>query len=102
MMTSLKDMVHDMVNDYQNSGEYEDGLNTVTLSSPDGWLEVDVEMYNEADIEYDSGNYDIPPSCSGKCTLTPRKVFAKYYDEESDTNIELDMTKDFDVFIFRF
>lgn len=85
--------------DYLHSS-LEEGNNTTILSDKAAKLEVDVEVNVEMNGAYDSGNYLVPPSWSGKVTNKPVSVIAWFFDENDDNPIEVDITKKLDNYTY--
>lgn len=85
--------------DYIHS-RLEEGNNTSILSDKATRLEVDVEVDVEMDGAYDSGNYLVPPSWSGKVTNKPVSIIAWFFDINDDNPIEVDITNKLDNYTY--
>ena len=93
------DKAIELAYDYLHSS-LEEGNNTTILSDKATRLEVDVEVDVEMNGAYDSGNYLVPPSWSGKVTHKPVSVIAWFFDTDDDNPIEVDITNKLDNYTY--
>lgn len=82
----------EMAQKYLWSTDLEDGTNATTLYDKEKRIEVDIEVYCEKDLSYNSGTYLIPPSYSGSVTNEPVSIVAWFFDKDYDNPTDKDIT----------